>query len=118
MANGIAASIYERLLGHLLQRIAAAKAETRPFCHVYFEDLFPTDLYARMLESLPPPSLYSAAAERHYGDAAGSSVRWMYTLSQDGLSLLPGSISELWRGIAAALAAPEVKRAVFAKLSP
>ncbi|HXD86136.1 MAG TPA: hypothetical protein VN641_06565 [Urbifossiella sp.] len=118
MANGIAASIYERVLGHLLQRIAVAKAETHPFTHVYFENLFPTDLYARMLDALPEPSLYSAAAERHYGDAVGSSVRWMYGLSRDGLSKLPSAIGDLWRGIAAALADQEVKRAVFAKLAP
>lgn len=118
MANGIAAAIYERTLASLLDGVAAAPAEMYPFAHVYFQNLFPADVYSEMLAALPDSAHYAAAAERHYGDATGNSVRWMYSLSHDGLDRLPPRHCELWRGVAAALADPALKRAVFAKLAP
>jgi hypothetical protein len=123
MTNGIAiadraADICSRVVEHLLQRIGAARPETAPFAHTYFEELFPRDIYGEMLASLPGPEEYVSAAERHYGDAAGRSVRWMYALSRGGLERLPDAAQSLWRGVAAALTHPAVRRAVFAKLAP
>lgn len=117
MASGAATHVYHRVLGHLLQSVGAARSEVQPFSHTYFENLFPADIYGRMLDSLPEPARYNAAADRHYGDAKTGSVRWMYALSKDGLEQLPATTRDLWRGIAAALSDPEVKRAVFAKLA-
>jgi hypothetical protein len=111
-------AIHERTLAHLVQQVNAAPAFTEPFSHVYFQDLFPADIYRRMLASLPDPSRYVSAAERHYGDAKGNSVRWMYALSTTGISNLDSSAQELWSGVAAALTDPAVKRAVFTKIAP
>lgn len=111
-------SIYERTLANLLQQVTAAAPHAEPFSHVYFQDLFPADIYRRMLASLPEPSKYTAAAERHYGDARGNSVRWMYALTTTGIASMNSDSQELWRGVAAALTDPELKRAVFAKIAP
>jgi hypothetical protein len=118
MVECAARPIYRKVLSHLLESVTAARAETQPFSHTYFENLFPPDIYERMLQSLPDPAEYLAAAERHYGDARGNSVRWMYALSQGALEKLPVAVQSLWRGIAAALSDSAVKRTVFAKLAP
>jgi hypothetical protein len=106
-----------RVLEHLLHRIDCTPAVDEPFSHIYLEDVFPTDIYEQLLNLLPDPKLYNGTAERHYGHGNGAYVRWMFPLTQakvDGLSLAQ---QELWRGIGAALTAPELKRAMFTKLS-
>src|SRR5207245_1890886 len=70
------------------------------------------------LDHLPDPGLYAQAAERHYGNGGGDSVRSMFALTVTALEQLPAAGRELWRGGAAALAAPELKRAGYAKLAP
>jgi len=88
-----------------------------PFSHIYLEEVIPVDYYERLLGNLPGLELYNQAAERHYGNAEGKYVRSMFALTQANLARLPAEQQELWGGIAAALTAPELKRAVFTKLA-
>lgn len=107
-----------RVLDHLLRRVSATAAITEPFGHLYLTDVLPTDIYIQLLESFPHPDLYAPAAERHYrGEAHGTFVRSLFALSQTGLERLPARIRELWRGVAAALATPELKHAVYTQLA-
>jgi len=103
------------VLDHLLRRIAHTPAMHEPFGHIYLEEVFSSDLYERLLHSLPPHDSYERAAERHYGN--GQHVRSMYALSKNGLASLSGEHQELWRGIAVALTEPELKQAMFTKLA-
>jgi hypothetical protein len=113
-----ARDVASRVLVHLLRQVARTPALTEPFGHVYLTDVFPPDTYWELLDHLPDPGLYAAAAERHYGDGTGNSVRSMFALSTAALDRLPGRQQQLWRGVAAALTAPELKRAVYARLAP
>jgi hypothetical protein len=106
-----------RVLEHLLQRIDSTPALDEPFSHIYLENVFPEDIYDLVLEHLPDPTLYHSAAERHYGDGNGAYVRWMFKLTPDKVKTLNEEQQDLWNGIAAALTAPELKRAMFTKLS-
>jgi len=106
------------VLAHLLRRVAATPALDDPFGHFYLEDAFPADVYTRLLAHLPDPGLYGAATERHHKGEYGGTVRSRYDLSAEGVDQLPGGIRELWRGVAAALTAPKLKEAVFARLAP
>lgn len=100
---------------HLIQRIEQTKAIEEPFGHMYLENVFPQDLYAELLRSFPSQEIYQHAAERHYGK--GGYVRAFYCLSQEGLTRLSGPGADLWRGVAAALTSPELKQAVYDRLS-
>src|SRR5438067_2075954 len=104
--NRTAQDVYSHVLEHLLRRIDAAQAWSEPFSHTYFEELFPSDIYRDMLAFLPTAESYTTAAERH-SDGEGHYVRSMYSLTIAGLEQLPKSSSDLWRGVAAALADPE-----------
>jgi hypothetical protein len=108
-----------RVLEHLLQRIACTAAEDEPFSHIYLEEVIPQDLYEQLLGQLPPPELYASANERYRGQGGDhlEYVRSMFELKPCELGRLPTRQQELWRGIAAALTAPELKRAMFAKLA-
>ncbi len=110
-----AKQISTEVLDHLLGRIDNTAAVFEPFAHIYLEDVFPADLYEQLLRSFPPEKTYLEAAERHYGN--GQNVRSMYALSHAGLARLSGAQQEIWRGVAAALTAPELKQAMFKKLA-
>jgi hypothetical protein len=108
-------NLSETVLHHLVARINATPAIFEPFAHIYLEDVFPADIYDRVLHSLPPEEMYARAAERHYGN--GQHVRSMFALSNADLPRLPEEQRDLWRAIAAALTAPSLKQAMFAKLA-
>jgi hypothetical protein len=104
------------VLNHLLRRIESTPAQNQPFSHIYLEDVFPADVYAQVMKHLPEQAHYSGSNERHYGTGDGSFVRWVYSLSTDNVTKLADEQRQLWGGIAAALTAPELKQAMFAKL--
>ncbi len=112
-ARDIAANV----LDHLLDRIDVTPAIEEPFGHIYLEEVFPRDVYAEILASLPDPSAYAATAERHHKGEAGSYNRSMFPIALQHLHLLPESIRDLWRGVAAALTAPALQRAMYARLA-
>ena len=113
----VARAVYNRVLPHIVERIASTRAEIQPFGHAYFEDLLPADVYSGLLATLPDPALYDKAAERHYRGEAGAFVRSQFPLSLAGLERVPVAGHDLWRGVAAALSSPDVKRAVYRLLS-
>lgn len=105
-----------RILRHLLGSVEAARAETNPFGHTYFENLLPIDTYREVLANLPRPDEYIRASERHYSGEVGGFVRWHYPLTRGGVAGI--SAIGLWGAVATALTSPELKRAVFSKLAP
>jgi hypothetical protein len=106
--------ICSQALEHLLQRIARTPALDEPFSHIYLEEVLPQNLYQRVVSLLPDPKLYVAAAERHYNN--DGFTRGVFQLTPPQLAILPAAQRVLWTGLAAALTAPELKRAIFAKL--
>jgi hypothetical protein len=105
-----------RVLDHLLGRIDATPALHEPFSHIFLEEVFPEDVYERLLSSLPDPDLYTHAHER-YAQGDNDTVRSMYALTQQNLASLSAEQQELFRGVGLALTSPEVKRAMYAKLA-
>ncbi|HEY2158432.1 MAG TPA: hypothetical protein VGH33_22570 [Isosphaeraceae bacterium] len=112
-----AADIARDVLDHLLHRIDVTPAMEEPFGHIYLQEVFPSDIYAEILASLPDPSIYAITAERHHKGEAGSYNRSLFPIAVQNLRLMSTSIRDLWRGIAAGLTAPELKRAMYAKLA-
>jgi hypothetical protein len=112
-----ARGISRQVLNHLVRRIEAAPAQDRPFSHLYFDEVFPSDLYDDLLGHLPDPEAYSGSANRYRGEGNVGYVRWLFELTPGALRDLPDPQRELWGGVAAALTAPELKRAIYAKLA-
>ena len=117
MNGSCARDVASRTLEHMIRRVNETQALSEPFGHFYLSDVLPADLYRELLTSLPDPSQYDRAAERHHKGEAGGYVRSSYTLTHAKIAAL-SSAQDLWRGVASALTAPELKRAVFAKLAP
>jgi hypothetical protein len=112
-----AAEVSARVLEHLIRRLDLTSALHEPFSHFYLEEALPADVYVQLLRHLPDSALYHGSAERHRDKEEGGYVRSMFLLTPDALAAMPAEQRELWRGVAAALTAPELKRAVFTKLA-
>jgi hypothetical protein len=118
MATLVAAGreVSYRILKHLLSQIERTPALDAPFSHIYLENVFPPDIYEQLLNHLPEVGRYNGSAERYYNSDNGAFVRWMFKLTPELLATLPAEQHDLWSGIAAALTAPELKRAMYTKL--
>ena len=110
-----ARDVYARVLAHLLARLRAAAVWDEPFCHTYLEEVFPADVYAAMLATLPPAARYSAGPS---APDVPPGARTFYNLTADALRRFPADRRNLWRGVCAALTDPELKRSLYAKLAP
>jgi hypothetical protein len=119
MPSLVAASreVSKLVLEHLLRRIESTPALDEPFSHIYLENVFPQDIYERMLNGFPRAELYTSAAERYYNNADDKFVRSMCMLTQNQMARFGAEQHELWRGIAGALTAPDLKTAMFKKLA-
>ena len=106
------------ILARLLRVVEATAAEHEPFSHIYFENLFPEDTYAEMMASLPGPDRYKAINPYKHSRDDGVSTRDVLPLEVENLSTMPPAQRQVWRDVANALAAPELKAAVFRKLAP
>jgi len=110
-----ARDIYTRVLAHLLAQIRIAAVWDEPFSHMYFEELFPADVYAALLAHLPPADQYWTGP---HDPNARHCVRTFYNLTTVGVRRFPVGCRNLWRGVVAALTDPELKRCLYGKLAP
>ncbi len=106
------------ILAGLLRVVEATQAEHEPFSHIYFENLFPEDIYAEMMANLPEADRYKAINVYKHSREDGVSTRDVLPLDAENLATMPPAQRQVWRDVANALAAPELKAAVFRKLAP
>jgi hypothetical protein len=106
------------VLARLLRVVESTPAVHEPFSHIYFENLFPEEIYAEMMACLPAADRYKAINVYKHSREDGVSTRDVMPLEAEALATLPASQREVWRSVAVALAAPELKAAIFRKLSP
>jgi hypothetical protein len=103
-------------LGHMLRVVAAAQVDSRPFPHFIVEGFLPAELYREILVSLPGARLYEDFGyEKHATD--GVSNRGRFVLEGGNLDHLRGRQRSLWLAVRDALGSPELKAAVFGRLS-
>jgi hypothetical protein len=105
--------ITRRCIEHMVQRLDETPASHDPFPHFWTQNILPDDIFQRLLDELPPFSLYRAKGEesRHYGNRAD-----LHLLSET-IEQLPGASQELWYGLRAALSSTRLKEAIFARLA-
>jgi hypothetical protein len=110
-------SIGTYILEHMLESLERTPSHDEPFSHFYVENVFPDDIYARMMDSWPAPDRYKPLDASKYHNEQGISTRDVFSLDGEHLAGLPLQQRELWSGIAGALAAEELKSLVFRKLA-
>ena len=106
------------LRNHLINVVNAAQLEREPFCHIYMQGMFPSEVYNLLLRSFPPKDLYTPLNLRKWVRADGSSTRDKFFLTPDNLTRLSPESAGLWSMFVRAVTDDQFKRAIFAKLAP
>jgi len=88
---------------HVAAVVADAALEHDPFPHLVVEPLLPPDIYARLLDALPPPVFFAGGRDEHW--AVPSGVAPLYS-------------RQVWAFVANTLAGDILYRALNAKLEP
>jgi hypothetical protein len=117
VARGTSPSLASAMLSHMLTRLEDTAVHDKPYSHFYVERFFPNDVYDEMMRLLPAAKCYKALSIEKHQNTLGASTRDVLPLNEEGLNRLPREQHELWGAVAAALVAPELKRAVFRKLA-
>lgn len=107
--------VENEVLVHMLTRLSGASAEEWPFPHFFVENIFPRVIYQEMLDAFPEIEHMHAMGGRHC-NADGVCNRHELPLYPESLTKLPQDCRELWSGVHRAVASPQFKQAVFAKL--
>ena len=108
--------LVDRILGHMVDRLAATVAQQRPYPHAWTREIFPSDVYQDVMRLFPPVSAFEPVHARH-SNADGTSNRNQLFLTQVGLDRLHGATRELWDAVAEVMVSDELKRAIYGCLA-
>lgn len=106
----------DKILDHVIASIEACEPQSEPFGHCYFENVFPEDYYAEILERLPSSEEYHALNLKAWSRANGESTRDRMFLSKEGLEPLGKAQKDFWSTMTDVILSEQVKRTVYAKL--
>ena len=107
----------ERVLSHMVTAVQRGTAFDEPFSHAYFEDIFPVDVYARILAALPDPDLYLPLNLKQWSRPDGTSTRDRFLLTGENIARLDDERQRLWSTLCWVMSHEVLKRALFHKLA-
>src|SRR2546423_1157980 len=105
-----------RTIGHVVASVDNAAERREPFLHLTCSDVFPADIYARMLDAMPQ--------RRHYRRMSGRSrmpdaeVRTKIDLFPEWVRQLPAEDRAVWAVVGEALTSAPVRDAFMRRLAP
>ena len=98
---------------HLIARLRAIEPRDQPFSHLYLENVFPEEIYQRILQSPPPADYFKGLNHKEALRGDGSSTRQVFPFNDHNLGRLDGDTQALWQGVTQGMQAEEVKQALF-----
>lgn len=110
----------DRLAAFIAQSIEGARTVDKPFFHLEFDRVFPDDIYARMLASMPEASDYRPMHGRSKGHdlTDGTHTRVKIDLFPEYIRNMPPEKRALWDAVGRALCSEPVKQAFIRRLAP
>lgn len=114
------ADLAARTTSHVVDAIRRAKSGTHPFFHLQLSDIFPSDVYAQMLEKMPVKSDYRQMSGRTKDTRTddGSGTRTKLDLFPEQIKRLPDEKRDIWILVGRVLCSAEVREAFREKLAP
>ncbi|HTQ29606.1 MAG TPA: hypothetical protein VMI53_00200 [Opitutaceae bacterium] len=99
--------------------VAAADEVNAPFFHLEFKQVFPDEVYARMLAAMPTAADYRPMSGRSKSaQADGRPTRVKTDLLPEYIRHLPAEKRPIWSVVGSALCSPELKAVFRQKLAP
>jgi hypothetical protein len=108
-----------RLINHVVAAVEAAPACGSPFEHLILDHVFPPDLYAEMIETMPAERRFRALRGRHKSTirSDGSAARVKFDLLPEFLRHLEPHARSVWSLVGQALRASDVRDAFVRRLA-
>lgn len=108
----------QRVVQHVVEAIERAEAGAEPFRHLRLGDVFPADVYAAMLQSMPGDEKYRPMSGRaaESRDAEGRPTRVKIDLFPEFVRHLPSETKGVWATVGQALCDARVRDAFRARL--
>jgi len=108
------------LTAFVVASVEAARAVDSPFHHLEFDQVFPADVYAAMLATMPVTSDYRRMSGRRKEDvrADGTPTRVKIDLFPEYIRSLPAEKRPVWDLVGRALCSREVQAAFVRRLAP
>ncbi len=98
---------------HLVRCVKTTAAFDAPFQHIFLRNVFPADVYAEIMASLPERRAYRPLNIKRWHDDQGQSTRDQLFLSEGEIDRIEAPAQDLWRDVTAALESDELRRAIF-----
>ena len=110
----------ERTIGRAVRAVQAAREYPEPFRHLQLSDVFPPELYARMVAAMPVASDYRQMSGRtkYTRTADGGGTRTKIDLFPEYVRHLPGEKKGVWDLVGRALCSTELREAFRERLAP
>lgn len=109
-----------RIIDHVAGAVDAAAESRNPFFHLQLKNIFPADVYAKMLEEMPVAHDYRAMSGRTKSTRLmdGGGTRVKIDLFPEYIRHLPAKKRRVWNIIGKALCSPKVRDAFIRRLAP
>ena len=106
----------ERIVAHMVERMAGAVVTDEPYQHFWIDRIFPDDVYGEIRRRLPQRDRYLPLNIKRWKNATGQSTRDRLVLSEDEISRIAPEDQPFWVDVTTALMARELQQAVYAKM--
>ncbi len=110
-------SLYQRVLQHAVGAVEDTPAETDPFPHISIENIFPEDIYRRLVRAFPAENHLTKANPKHHTNEYGGSTRRRMALCEESLQQIGRAEHALWATVRAVIGSPEFRGVVFDKVA-
>ncbi len=114
----MSSALCARMVTHMVESVRQTPSDAEPFPHIIVRNFFPADVYDDLLSLLPDEDQYEPFGYDRHRAANGQSTRRRFQMINSWLDRLSGSQRAFWYAVRQALGAIQLKRAVYAKLSP
>jgi hypothetical protein len=110
----------KHLTDYVVASIEAGKFSDKPFYHLQFDRIFPDDVYAEMIETMPKAADYRPLPGNARGNIMpdGRSTRVKIDLFPEYTRHLPPGKREVWDRVGRALCSSELQHALVQRLAP
>jgi hypothetical protein len=110
----------ERLRDCIVRSVEGARPVEAPFYHLVLTDVFPDDLYARMLAAMPVAQDYRPLSGRNKCNMLpdGTPTRVKIDLFPEYIRHFPPEKRAIWEAVGRALCSEPVKQAFLRRLAP
>jgi hypothetical protein len=105
-----------RIVDSVVRAVEQSPLENSPFHHFRMINIFPPDVYQRMITNLPVREAYHDLRHKDADLPDGTSTRKMFEFFEEQFVKLPQEQLGIWAGIRDALYDDRVRRAIFFKL--